>query len=315
MKEPTLVILAAGLGSRYGGLKQIDAVGSHGESIIDFSIYDAIQAGFKHVVMIIRPEHATLFDEHIGNKIRPFIDLRYAFQDVHDLPAPYVCPEERTKPWGTTHAMLCCRDLVDGPFMICNADDFYGPEAFKQMYRFLTEEVTDDTFCMIGYPLQKTLTENGTVTRGLCQVENGLLTGIIETKNISKADDYAYTLNEDGTVNKITDGIASMNFWFHNTRRLIAGYSGEGSLPSDDPHFGLYVKADNAVRRELNLNFIENSDHSLPAIKELLEEIYTINAKLFDVGLDLTEHYLAEAFAFAERCLEEDLSLLPAASD
>ncbi|MBR3167933.1 MAG: TetR/AcrR family transcriptional regulator [Erysipelotrichaceae bacterium] len=109
--------------------------------------------------------------------------------------------------------------------------------------------------------------------------------------------------------------IASMNFWFHNTRRLIAGYSGEGSLPSDDPHFGLYVKADNAVRRELNLNFIENSDHSLPAIKELLEEIYTINAKLFDVGLDLTEHYLAEAFAFAERCLEEDLSLLPAASD
>ncbi len=213
MKEPTLVILAAGLGSRYGGLKQIDAVGSHGESIIDFSIYDAIQAGFKHVVMIIRPEHATLFDEHIGNKIRPFIDLRYAFQDVHDLPAPYVCPDERTKPWGTTHAMLCCRDLVDGPFMICNADDFYGPEAFKQMYRFLTEEVSDDTFCMIGYPLQKTLTENGTVTRGLCQVENGLLTRIIETKNISKADDYAYTLNEDGTVNKITDGIASMNFW------------------------------------------------------------------------------------------------------
>ena len=213
MKEPTLVILAAGLGSRYGGLKQIDAVGSHGESIIDFSIFDAIQAGFKHVVMIIRPEHATLFDEHIGNKIRPFIDLRYAFQDVHDLPAPYVCPEERTKPWGTTHAMLCCRELVDGPFMICNADDFYGPEAFKQMYRFLTEEVSDDTFCMIGYPLQKTLTENGTVTRGLCQVENGLLIGIIETKNISKADDYAYTLNEDGTVNKITDGIASMNFW------------------------------------------------------------------------------------------------------
>lgn len=213
MKEPTLVILAAGLGSRYGGLKQIDSVGEHGESIIDFSIYDAIQAGFKHVVLIIRPEHSTLFDEHIGNKIRPFVDLHYAYQDVHYLPEGFTCPEERTKPWGTTHALLCSRDLVDGPFMICNADDFYGREAFKQMYNFLTTEVSDDNFCMVGYPLQKTLTENGTVTRGLCKVKNGLLTGIVETKEISKADDYAYTLNEDGTVNKIRDGIASMNFW------------------------------------------------------------------------------------------------------
>lgn len=213
MKEPVLVVLAAGLGSRYGGLKQIDTVGNNGESIIDFSIYDAYQAGFRKVVLIIRKEHEELFDLHIGNKIRPFMDVAYAYQDVHDLPEPFKCPEERTKPWGTTQALLCTESFIDGPFMVINADDFYGRESYQIMYDFLTHEVADDNFCMVGYQLGNTLTDNGSVTRGVAQLdEDGYLTELVEMQKIKRVDGKAVAETEEGEV-VIENGLASMNFW------------------------------------------------------------------------------------------------------
>ena len=213
MNEPVLVILAAGLGSRYGGLKQIDVVGNNGESIIDFSIYDAYQAGFRKVVLIIRPEHEELFDLHIGNKIRPFMEVEYAYQSVTDLPEPFVCPAERTKPWGTTHALLVTRPYIHSPFMVINADDFYGRESFEIMYNFLKNEVTDDTFGMVGYQLTKTLTDNGTVTRGVCDIVDGYLSKIVEMQKIQKDGEHAVAVNEDGTTVQLPDGLVSMNFW------------------------------------------------------------------------------------------------------
>ena len=213
MIKPTLVILAAGLGSRYGGLKQIDVVGNNGESIIDFSIYDAYQAGFRKLVLIIRPEHEELFDDHIANKVRPFMDVQYAYQDVHNLPQPYECPEGRTKPWGTTHALLCTRGIVRGPFAVINADDFYGREAFQLMYDFLTTKVSDDNYSMVGYQLTNTLTDNGSVTRGVCDIEDGYLKGIVETQKIERINGEAVSIEPDGTQKVLKDGLASMNFW------------------------------------------------------------------------------------------------------
>ncbi len=216
MKEPVLVILAAGLGSRYGGLKQIDTVGNNGESIIDFSIYDAYQAGFRKVVLIIRREHEELFDLHIGNKIRPFMDVAYAYQDINDLPEPYKAPAERTKPWGTTHALLCTEPFIDGPFMVINADDFYGRESYQIMYDFLTKEVADDNYCMVGYQLGNTLSDNGSVTRGVCQLdENGYLTELVEMKKIKRVNGETVAETEEGDV-KLGNGLASMNFWGFN---------------------------------------------------------------------------------------------------
>ena len=216
MFEPTLVILAAGLGSRYGGLKQIDTVGNNGESIIDFSIYDAYRAGFKKVVLIIRKEHAGLFDEHITNKIKPFVEVEYAFQDVKMLPEPFVCPEERTKPWGTTQALLVTEPYVNGPFMVINADDFYGREAFELMYAFLRDEVADNKYGMVGYQLSNTLTDNGTVTRGVCDIHEGCLSKIVETQKIAKINGEPYAIDEEGKETKLQDGLVSMNFWGFN---------------------------------------------------------------------------------------------------
>ena len=213
MTSPVLVILAAGLGSRYGGLKQIDVVGNNGESIIDFSIYDAMRAGFKKVVLIIRPEHEELFDVQIANKIRPFIDVEYAFQSVTDLPEGYECPQGRTKPWGTVHALLSTRNHVDGPFAIINADDFYGREAFELIYKYLTEKVEDDHYSMVGYQLANTLTENGTVTRGVCDIKDNYLTKIVETKQIKKVENDAYSVDEEGNETLLPPGYVSMNFW------------------------------------------------------------------------------------------------------
>jgi len=208
MNKPVLVILAAGMGSRYGGLKQIDTVGSNNESIIDFSIYDAYQAGFRKVVLIIRREHEALFDEHIANKIRPFMDVVYAYQDINDLPDGFKCPAGRTKPWGTTQALLATRTLIDGPFMVINADDFYGRESYQIMYDFLEHGVSDECYGMVGYQLTNTLTDNGTVTRGVCEVQNGYLSHIVETTDISRLNGHAYVGGK-----QITDGIASMNYW------------------------------------------------------------------------------------------------------
>lgn len=215
MKQPTLVILAAGMGSRYGGLKQIDALGSNGESIIDFSIYDAIQAGFKKLVLIIKREHEEVFNEQLVNRIRPFIDVQYAFQDISDLPEGYSVPEGREKPWGTIHAILACEEILqDDPFMVINADDYYGKASFVLMHQFLTSEVKENHYGMVGYILKNTLTDHGHVTRAVCEKnEKGYLDKIVEYQKIAKKHDLVVYEN-DGIWEKI-DGssVVSMNYW------------------------------------------------------------------------------------------------------
>lgn len=215
--KKTLVILAAGMGSRYGGLKQVDTLGSNGESIIDFTIYDAIKSGFEKLVLIIRKEHEEIFEEHIVKKIRPFIEVTYAFQDINDIPEGNTVPEERKKPWGTTHALLACRNILkDDPFVICNADDFYGRDAFEKVSKYFDETTDDNEYCMVGYKVENTLSDNGTVTRGVCKKdENNYLTSIKEVMNIKWNDNHdGVEFEEDGTYLPLEMGTpVSMNFW------------------------------------------------------------------------------------------------------
>lgn len=212
MRKPVLAILAAGMGSRYGGLKQIDTVGSNHESIIDFSIYDAKEAGFEKVVLIIRKEHEEAFEKALGSKVRQFMEVEYAFQDMNDLPEGYSLPEGRVKPWGTTHALLALRNHITEPFMIINADDYYGKDSFQVMYNFLMNEVSDDNFGMVGYHLGNTLTDNGTVTRAICDVKDGYLQEIVEVQKIRKTVDGAQREENDEWIN-LEDGLVSMNYW------------------------------------------------------------------------------------------------------
>ncbi len=216
MKE-TLVILAAGMGSRYGGLKQIDGVGNHNEPIIEFTIYDAIKTGFKKVVLIIKKENEEAFEQSLVSKVRPYIEVEYAYQDLHDIPEGVEIPADRVKPWGTTHALLSCRDILkDDPFVVCNADDFYGRNAFETIMDFFHNGIDDNTYCMVGYKVEKTLSENGTVTRGYCQQdENGNLTSIKEVMNIRWNKDHDGVEYEDNGEYKPMEmgSPVSMNFW------------------------------------------------------------------------------------------------------
>lgn len=210
----TLLILAAGLGSRYGGLKQLDPMTDSGNFIIDFSIYDAIRAGFDRVVFLIKRENEAAFRETIGSRVEKKIRVEYAFQDLDNLPKGLTLPEGRVKPWGTGHAVLCAKDAVDGPFAVINADDFYGPSAYKTLYDYLTSEHPANEHAMVAYELRNTVTEHGTVARGICQVENGLLTDVVERTKIKKdGANAAYT--EDGDTWIALDGgcPVSMNFW------------------------------------------------------------------------------------------------------
>ena len=217
MKKPVLIVMAAGMGSRYGGLKQMDPVGSAGELIIDFSIYDAVMAGFKKVIFIIKKEMEEDFRTLIDDKAGRFIEVEYAFQDLNDLPDGYSVPEGRVKPWGTCHAVLSCRDKVDGPFAVINADDYYGPSAFQSMYEFLEKAEDGDqySYSMIGYLLKNTLTENGHVARGVCETDaNDYLTRINERKKIMWRDGkIQYTENDADWIEVPGESTVSMNFW------------------------------------------------------------------------------------------------------
>ncbi|MGB7594723.1 MAG: sugar phosphate nucleotidyltransferase [Erysipelotrichaceae bacterium] len=214
MQEPSLVILAAGMGSRYGGLKQIDTVGSNGESIIDFSIYDAIQAGFKKVYLIIRREHEAAFKTALTDKIKPFIKVEFVYQDLSDIPEGYKVPEGREKPWGTTHALLACRKQVNEPFAIINADDYYGKDSFIQIYKFLKHEVKDNQYGMVAYRLLNTLTDAGTVSRGVCEVVDGKLDMVVERLKIAKkGQGAAYTEDDANWTMLAEDSLVSMNYW------------------------------------------------------------------------------------------------------
>ncbi len=217
MKKPVLVIMAAGMGSRYGGLKQIDPIDKQGHIIMEFSIYDAIKAGFEKVVFIIKHEIEKDFKEAIGDKLSKHIEVEYVYQEIDNIPEGYQVPEARVKPWGTGHAILSCKDVIDGPFAVLNADDYYGPTAFKLIYDYLitTEDDEKYNYTMVGYRLDKTLTDNGHVARGVCQLDaNNFLVDIRErTMIVKKENGPAYT--EDGRtwVNLPGDSVASMNIW------------------------------------------------------------------------------------------------------
>lgn len=179
--ELTLLIMAAGMGSRYGGLKQIEPIGPNNEFLIDYSIYDAIKAGFNKVVFIIKEENYDIFRETIGKRVEDKIKTEYVFQNIHSLPKGYKVPNGREKPWGTAHAILCARDNIHGPFTIINADDFYGTDAYFVASNFLKNVKEENNYCIVGYKVKNTLTENGAVKRGVCNVENGNLTELIES--------------------------------------------------------------------------------------------------------------------------------------
>lgn len=214
MTNPTLVILAAGMGSRYGGMKQIDGVGSHGEPIIEFSIYDAYRAGFRKVVLIIRKEHEQLFRNALTDRINANgMEVDFAYQDINCIPDGFTVPEGREKPWGTTHALLACKGIVNEPFAIINADDFYGKDAYQVVFDYLTKEISDDNYAMVGFKCLNTLTENGTVTRGLCEERDGCLSSIREIQKIALKDGHAI-YEDDGEWKEMDDNsLVSMNFW------------------------------------------------------------------------------------------------------
>ena len=212
---PTLVILAAGMGSRYGGMKQIDGVGSHGEPIIEFSIYDAYQAGFRKVVLIIKREHEELFRKALTDRIAANgMEVEFAYQDMTNIPEGFSVPEGREKPFGTTHALLACKGVVNEPFAIINADDFYGRNAYKVIYDYLVNDIKDDVYAMVGFKCINTLTENGTVTRGLCEEKDGFLSHIVEIQKIALQNGKAVYEDENGNWAPIDDdALVSMNFW------------------------------------------------------------------------------------------------------
>jgi NDP-sugar pyrophosphorylase family protein len=217
-KKPVLVVMAAGMGSRYGGLKQIDPVDEYGNIIMDFSIFDAKEAGFEKVVFIVKKAIEKEFKENVGSRMEKRIETEYVFQELDKLPDGFEIPEGRVKPWGTGHAILCCKDVIDGPFAVINADDYYGKQAFKEIYRQLTDHGDDERYqyAMVGYRLNNTMTENGYVARGVCSMdEKGKLVDIHERTRIEKrGDDGAYTEDDGATWIPLPgESVVSMNLW------------------------------------------------------------------------------------------------------
>ncbi len=213
MSAPTLLVLAAGMGSRYGGLKQIDPVGPHGEAILDYSVYDAKRAGFGRVVFLIRHSIEEAFRATVGSRYHGSIPVDYAFQELEDLPAGFAVPEGRTKPWGTTQAVLSAVAALDGPFAVINADDFYGAASYRALAGHLQSGTSD--FAMVGFVLRKTLSAFGSVARGLCQVgDDGLLRTVVEHTKIEPEGDGARSIQPDGSAVPLTgDELVSMNMW------------------------------------------------------------------------------------------------------
>lgn len=257
-KKPVLVVLAAGMGSRYGGLKQIDPVGSRGEAILDYSIYDAYHAGFETVVIIIKEAIRKDFMNTVGRRLEKApVEIRYAYQELDRLPEGFTVPEGRTKPWGTGHAVLCAAEAIDGaPFAVINADDYYGRSGFQTIYNHLASAQGEHSHCMVGYRLDKTVTENGSVARGICQANpEGYLTEVTERTRIEKYDKGIH-FTEDGEnwVELAPDTIVSMNLW---------GFM-PGFLPEAKARFTAFLKESGASQK---------SEYYLPSpVSQLLQE-------------------------------------------
>ena len=282
MKKPVLVVMAAGMGSRYGGLKQIDPVDKEGHIIMDFSIYDAVQAGFQKVVFIIKKENEADFRSAIGDRLSNQLEVSYVFQDLHNIPEGYEVPEGRVKPWGTGHAVLSCINEIDGPFVVINADDYYGSHAFKMAYDFLTEnEDTADTYryMMVGYKLENTLTENGHVARGVCVTdEEGHLLKINERTHIEKHDGgTAYTEDDGKTWTMLPEGsTVSMNMWGF-TRSIL------DELKAEFPQFLKKGLTENPMKCEYFLPAVVSSlleaDRATAAVLPSADKWYGVTYK------------------------------------
>ena len=235
MKKPILVVMAAGMGSRYGGLKQIDPVGSHGKIIIDYSLYDTRRAGFERVIFIIKHSIEKDFHEAIGARIANYMDVSYAYQDLEDLPEGYTVPDGREKPWGTCHAILAARDLIDAPFAVINADDYYSTTCFQIIYDYLSTHSDDDKYryCMIGYQLKNTVTENGSVARGVCTTDaDANLVSVVEHTQIETYENGIHFTEDKGATRQDIDGYTtvSMNLWGFNE-----SFIKEAVAPIDSP--------------------------------------------------------------------------------
>lgn len=253
MKQPTLVILAAGMGSRFGGLKQITAVDAYGHAIIDFSMYDAYRAGFRKVAFVIKHEIEADFRRYVGERAEKHFDVKYVFQQTDMLPAGYALPEGRVKPWGTAHAVLCAKDAVDGPFAVINADDFYGPTAYSALYDYLVSDHPGTEHAMVAYLLRNTVTENGFVARGICDVENGFLRDVVErTKIFKRGADAEYTEDGETFVPISGETPVSMNFWGFN----------EGFMEQLEKRFPLWLDKNlpvNPLKAEYFLPFVADA--------------------------------------------------------
>ena len=215
MRNPTLVIMAAGMGSRFGGPKQTTPVDEAGHFILHYSLFDAHRAGFRKVVFIVKPGMEAEFAEALGSGVQEHFDVRFAPQALDALPEGYAVPAERQKPWGTAHAVLCAAGEIDGPFAVINADDYYGVTAFQVLYDFLAADRPESEYAMVGFRLRNTVTEHGSVARGVCEVENGLLRGVTErTKIVKRGEDAAFTEDDGKTWTDLSgDTLVSMNFW------------------------------------------------------------------------------------------------------
>jgi hypothetical protein len=286
--KPTLLILAAGMGSRYGGIKQMDSFGPSGETIIDYSIYDAIRSGFGKIVFIIRNDFADAFKNIFEPKLKGKVETDYVMQEMESFTNGFKPASERTKPWGTAHAVLCAKDVIHEPFAVINADDFYGRDAFEKAAKFLKEEVSAQTWCIIGYQLSKTLSENGTVSRGVCQVnDNGNLISIVERVKIYP-DGNKIVYEENNIKTKLpADTPVSMNFWcFHQNafdyiQKLFKNFLEEnGNKPKAE--FFIPIVGDAFIKEKLGrIKVIQTSSQwfgvtykeDAPGVKENIESL------------------------------------------
>ncbi|MEE1186542.1 MAG: sugar phosphate nucleotidyltransferase [Acutalibacteraceae bacterium] len=277
MSKAILVVMAAGLGSRFGSAKQLEPIGPNGEILLDYSVQDAVKAGFDKVIFVIRAEHETAFREHIGDRIAKQVDVEYVFQTMDNL------PEDRKKPWGTGHAILCCKNAVDAPFAVINADDYYGVEAYQLLFDHLVKAKGSE-FCMVGFLLKNTVSEYGAVSRGICEIKNGLLDKVTEHFKIS--NDLT-SLMPDGSVIQLPDStICSMNMWGFTTEifpALEKGYKDflNTANLSKDEFFLPFVVDDMVQNKTATVNVYESADkwygmtyrEDIPNVKAALKEL------------------------------------------
>lgn len=295
--KPTLVILAAGMASRYGSMKQIQGFGPGGETIMDYSIYDAIRAGFKKVVFIIRKDFAANFQEAFEPRLKGKVEIGYVYQELSAYTDGFEIPADRSKPWGTAHAVLCAKESINEPFAVINADDFYGRDAFEKAYQFLTKESDEKLYSIIGYDLMKTLSDNGTVNRGVCQVDaKGNLSSIAERLNIAYKDGKV-TCNDDQQPHELPlNTSVSMNFWcfhpsiFPYTQQLFTQFLSE-NIEKPKSEFFIPIVADQFIRDGGAIRVIPTSaqwfgvtyKEDAPEVRSSLQEL--VSKGEYPVGL------------------------------